>query len=326
MEGFSLITRDPSVSKETLAERQRRVSQFFELNEQRAGSYVVSPGLEKAVDVALSLGRPLLLTGEPGCGKTLAAYWIAHQLGLLKTNFHKFQVRSDSRAGDLCYNFDAVSWFRDSQIASGIVIDKKKYVESRELGRAFGWRNNNDMVQPHVVLIDEVDKAPRDFPNDLLEQLDQMTFKILETEETIGPPAVRPIIVITSNAERRLPDPFLRRCITHHIEISLDDVTKILEARLRAFRKNAPGGPDDGKLVTAGAAFWSSLTELEGRLTRKPTIAEFWQWLILASEYSEQSEVNLVDTLAAKRGPNIEKLPRINSLFQQSDLKVVSNG
>lgn len=118
MEDFNLIGRNAKDRDATLAERQTRVSRFFETNEQRAASYFVSPELEKAVDVALSLGRPLLLTGEPGSGKTLAAYWIASQLGLPKENFHNFQVRSDSRAIDLCYDFDAVSWFRESQIAT----------------------------------------------------------------------------------------------------------------------------------------------------------------------------------------------------------------
>ncbi|TCA23621.1 AAA family ATPase [Rhizobium leguminosarum bv. viciae] len=324
MEDFSLIGRGIADRDETLKERQARVDQFFESDEQRAATYFVTKGLEKAVDVALTLGRPLLLTGEPGSGKTLAAYWIASQLGLLEANFHKFQVRSDSRAIDLCYNFDAVSWFRESQISPGTVVNRERFVEARALGLAFGWRERN-LTRPHVVLIDEVDKAPRDFPNDLLEQLDQMTFDILETGETIGPPPVRPIIVITSNSERRLPDPFLRRCITHHIEISFDDVMEILEARLGAFRQKLPGEHNDDQLVFAGATFWSSLSELEGRLTRKPTIAEFWQWLILASQYPDASEVNLVDTLKAKRGGDIEKLPRINTLFQQSDLKVVSN-
>lgn len=324
MEGFSLINRDPKSRDATLAERQRRVTQFFEMNEKRAETYVVSPGLEKAVDVALSLGRPLLLTGEPGCGKTLAAYWIAAQLRLDEDHFHKFQVRSDSRAIDLCYNFDAVSWFRDSQIA-GMKAEKRDYVDAKDLGLAFGWRDGR-LTLPHVVLIDEVDKAPRDFPNDLLDQLDQMTFKILETGETIGPPSIRPIIVITSNSERRLPDPFLRRCITHHIEITFEDVRKILAARVGSYRQKSESLQNENDLVNAGATFWSSLSELDGRLTRKPTIAEFWQWLVLANQYPDGSKIDLLKTLNAKRGKEVGELPRINSLFVPADLKVVCGG
>ncbi|AIC31317.1 ATPase domain-containing protein (plasmid) [Rhizobium etli bv. mimosae str. IE4771] len=324
MEGFSLIGRGTADRDKTLKERQTRVDQFFESNEQRAETYFVTAELEKAVDVALTLGRPLLLTGEPGSGKTLAAFWVASKLGLPKDHFHEFQVRSDSRAIDICYNFDAVSWFRQSQIASA-PVEKSDYIEPRELGLAFGWREP-EMTLPHVVLIDEIDKAPRDFPNDLLLELDQMKFKILETGRVIGPPAVRPIIIITSNSERRLPDPFLRRCITHHIEITFDTVKEILKARLAAYRKKVPGGAKDQDLVQAGATFYSGLSALEGRLSRKPTVAEFWQWLILASEYPDSTTVDLVSTLSTPRGPMIEKLPRINALFVPSDLKVVSNG
>lgn len=323
MDEFSLISR-PGAKSEILQERQRRVAQFFEKNTERAKSYVASSELQTAVDVALSLGRPLLLTGEPGSGKTLAAFWLKIQLDLPDSHFMDYQVRSDSRARDVCYNFDAVSWFRESQI-SKTELDKWKYIEPRALGTAFGWPGKSDGAKPYIVLIDEIDKAPRDFPNDLLRELDQMQFKIEETDTEIGPPDLRPIVVITSNSERRLPDPFLRRCITHHIEITPQTVIDILRARLKAYRGNEVAMKGDDDLIEAGAAFWTSLSELDGRLTRKPTIAEFWQWLVLASVFPEDRSVNLVSILKRRRGAEIEKLPRIKSLFLPSDLKVVSN-
>ncbi|MBZ9763373.1 MoxR family ATPase [Mesorhizobium sp. CA8] len=326
MQGFSLIDRQADGTEAILKERQKRVNLFFDTNRARAGTYVASAELKTAADVALTLGRPLLLTGEPGSGKTLAAFWLASRLGLLsEDHFHEYQVRSDSRARDICYDFDAVSWFRKSQIEQDDVVDKSAFISPRALGIAFGWNGAED-ANPHVVLIDEIDKAPRDFPNDLLLELDQMKFTIAETGRTIGPPRQRPIIVITSNSERRLPDPFLRRCITHNIEIKPETVLEILTARLKAYRSGAQVGPQDDQLVAAGGAFWSGLSELEGRFTRKPTVAEFWQWLILASEYPDNPDVNLIEVLKKKRGPEIAKLPRIGSLFLPADLAVVSNG
>ncbi|MER9482966.1 MoxR family ATPase [Mesorhizobium sp. M0494] len=322
MQLFRLIDRLADGATAILDERQKRVNRFFDTNKDRAGSYVASPELTTAVDVALTLGRPLLLTGEPGSGKTLAAFWLAQQL-LDDGHFHEYQVRSDSRARDICYDFDAVSWFRQSQIAQK-EVDKSAFLSPRALGIAFGWNGEED-AKPHVVLIDEIDKAPRDFPNDLLLELDQMKFTIAETGRTIGPPRQRPIIVITSNSERRLPDPFLRRCVTHHIEIKPETVLDILKARLEAYRGDAPANPQDNQLIEAGGAFWSGLTELEGRFSRKPTVAEFWQWLVLASEFPDDSTVNLIETLKKKRGADIAKLPRINSLFLPADLGVISS-
>ncbi|WEZ85497.1 hypothetical protein P6U16_25865 (plasmid) [Rhizobium sp. 32-5/1] len=143
MQTFALIGRDPKDRDATLLERQKRVDRFVESNATRAVGYVSSPPLRAAVDVALTLGRPLLLTGEPGSGKTLAAYWLAAQLGLPVSHVHRFQVRSDSRARDACYQFDAVSWFRDSQIP-GKAVEKSDFVTPEALGKAFGWLGGED--------------------------------------------------------------------------------------------------------------------------------------------------------------------------------------
>jgi hypothetical protein len=190
-----------------------------------------------------------MLTGEPGSRKTLAARWIADRFRLDDGFYQEFQVRSDSRAKDLRYDFDAVGWFRQSQIEQK-AADKAKFLQPRALGHAFGWDREPD--KPFVVLIDEIDKAPRDFPNDLLLELDQMRFVVEETQRTVGPPQQRPIVVITSNSERRLPDPFLRRCITHNIELGPDTVVEILARRLAGFDAQAT-------LLRTAGQFWTSI-------------------------------------------------------------------
>jgi MoxR-like ATPase len=248
-----------------------------------------------------------LLTGEPGSGKTLAARWIADRLGLADGNYEEFQVRSDSKAKDLRYEFDAVGWFRASQIAQH-AADKSEYLHPRALGKAFGW--NGELARPYVVLVDEIDKAPRDFPNDLLLELDQMRFTVDEDQRQVGPPSHRPVIIITSNSERRLPDPFLRRCVLHRIDLGVDTVMKILTRRLAEF--NAPG-----TLLEASAKFWTSLEQRN--LERKPTIAEFWQWLALESRYG-QSKTTIEAALADIPG-QLRKLDYVTTLFSSKDLE-----
>lgn len=325
MAGLSLIEASDLPTAAKLEQREIRVKRFygeppprtdpFKAKRALAGTYI--PGdLVAAVDVALTLGRPLLLTGEPGSGKTLAAYWIANKLGLLdEQHFHEFPVKSDSRARDLCYDFDAVTWFRESQI-KGEAVDKVKFITPRGLGKAFGW-TTGDVDLPHVVLIDEIDKAPRDFPNDLLLELDEMRFKIVETDSTIGPPSRRPIIVITSNSERRLPDPFLRRCITHTIDIPPKVVFDILTSRMKAYRQNE-ATHSESALLLQGGAFWSGLSKISG-LSRKPTIAEFSQWLCLAAQYYGANVAEIADTLGKGRGKALASLPHIATLFSNPD-------
>lgn len=297
-----------------LKERSQRTGRFSRSHAQLAPTYVATEALCLAVDVALSLGRPLLLTGEPGSGKTLAASWIAYRLGLLADHFVQFHVHSDSRARDLRYEFDAVGWFRASQLANE-PVPKKGFITPRALGTAFGWREDRDTGRPYVVLIDEIDKAPRDFPNDLLLELDQMRFVIDETQEHVGPPAERPIIVVTSNAERRLPDPFLRRCVVHHIELDDEAVGKILTQSLGA----ANQGGTDGELVKAAAALWTRIKKTP--LARSPTIAEYWQWLALASRHGGLSAADLGQAAA-----KVKTLPFIPTLMSAADLETFAAG
>jgi len=218
----------------------------------RDGAYLPDPGLVRAANVALAIGAPLLLTGEAGCGKTDFAWAASHQL-TGEAPLACF-VRSDTRARDLLYYFDAVRRFGDAQVAAidpaarERARDPRSYVALRGLGEA--------LVSPRlrVVLVDEIDKAPRDLPNDLLLELDAFRFEIPELpdaplargpvdpgrratwrREMQGPGRdARPLVIITSNVERQLPEPFLRRCVFFHIEFPDGErLAEILRARFR---------------------------------------------------------------------------------------------
>lgn len=295
-----------------LVERTKRNKPFAITLKEDARNYRPSPELVTAVNVALSQGRPLLLTGEPGSGKTQAVYWIALLFGL-EDQVLEYQVRSESRAKELRYDFDAVSWFRQSQLAAlnkdPNPVLKSTHIKPGVLGTAFGWELAAD--RPFVVLIDEIDKAPRDFPNDLLLELSQMRFAVeeWETEKKIGPPAQRPFIVITSNSERRLPDPFLRRCVVHDIKLDEKTVTEIFVAKLMGF------GVENAALGQTAARFWTELSALN--LSRKPTIAELWQGLALETTKGEITNEQITAMIAER---NFNKLNVISTLFTPQDL------
>lgn len=217
-------------------------------------NYVFTDELVAAVDVAVGLGRPLLVSGEPGCGKTELGYAVARRMGIPRLHF--FSTKSNSESRDLFYTYDALSRFRDAQSPIGTgkeAGDVADYVEFQALGRAIldahdkseiahllrGRRAYAHAGKPErsVVIIDEIDKASRDFPNDLLREIEDLSFSVPEmgtgrdgdggkAPETPGsiPAARKPIIIITSNEERQLPDAFLRRCVFHEIAFPNDNV------------------------------------------------------------------------------------------------------
>ncbi len=223
--------------------------------------YLTSESLRSAVDCALVLQRPLLVKGEPGTGKTLLAEAIAEGLG---ARLLTWNVKSTTRAQDGLYVYDTVQRLYDSRFGDGDVRDIKRYIRLGPLGQAFSAKERV------VLLIDEVDKADLEFPNDLLHELDRMRFKILETDEEVVAQQ-RPVVVITSNNEKELPDAFLRRCVFHFIEFpDAELMRKIVDGPPPRPRRRARLAGDQGLLRAARLhpAAQAALDERAGRLAR----------------------------------------------------------
>lgn len=224
--------------------------------------YIATDDLKLAVNAALTLQRPLLIKGEPGTGKTMLAEEVAKALG---RNLLQWHIKSTTKAHQGLYEYDAVSRLRDSQLGDERVKDIRNYINKGVLWQAF------EAEQPSVVLIDEIDKADIEFPNDLLRELDQMEFHVYETQQTIKA-THRPLVIITSNNEKDLPDAFLRRCFFHYIQFpdreTLRDIVAV----------HFPNVKSD--LLRAAMDHFFVLRDTPG-IKKKPSTSEFLDWLAL---------------------------------------------
>jgi MoxR-like ATPase len=238
-----------------------------------AARYISDDALSSAVNAALVLERPLLVKGEPGTGKTLLAQAISESLGVPLLTWH---IKSTTKAVEGLYTYDVVQRLNDSRFGGKDVSNIRQYIQLGPLGRAL------TSEQQVVLLIDEVDKADLEFPNDLLRELDEMKFTIPELDETFVAKR-RPIVVITSNAEKELPDAFLRRCVFHYI--SFPDAERL--KRIVAVHQPHL----DSKLLESALERFFRLRKLEG-IRKKPSTSEFLDWLrVLARAGAKPEEV-----------------------------------
>ncbi|NQU69528.1 MAG: MoxR family ATPase, partial [Rhodospirillales bacterium] len=225
-------------------------------------SYIATDDLMTAVNAAVTLERPLLVKGEPGTGKTLLAEEIASSLG---KPFFEWHIKSTTKAQHGLYEYDAVSRLRDSQLGDERVHDINNYIQRGMLWEAF------TSEEPAVLLIDEIDKADIEFPNDLLREIDRMEFYVYETKETIK--AVnRPTVIITSNNEKELPDAFLRRCFFHYIRFpDHETMEQIVHVHFPDIKKN---------LLKEALETFFSIRDVHG-LKKKPSTSELLDWIRL---------------------------------------------
>ena len=224
--------------------------------------YVATDDLKIAVNAAIALERPLLIKGEPGTGKTVLAYEIAKALDAPLITWH---IKSTTKAMQGLYEYEAVTRLRDSQLGDPRVKDVSNYIKHGKLWDAF------DAPERPVLLIDEIDKADIEFPNDLLQELDRMEFCVYETDETIKA-KVRPVVLITSNNEKELPDAFLRRCFFHYIRFPDEETMKaIIDVHYPGIKQ---------KLVSEALRIFYDIRKVPG-IKKKPSTSELLDWLKL---------------------------------------------
>ncbi len=270
--------------------------------------YLPSKELIEAVNLSIALGRPLLLQGDPGCGKTCLAYAVAYELGL---PLERCYIKSTSRAQDLLYTYDAVRRLYDVQTTDEKSKDIHNYIRLGPLGRAIARADFETNGRRSVVLIDEIDKADLDFPNDLLWELDRLEFEVAESPDMayqVRNPKLRPIIIITHNEEKALPTAFLRRCIFHYLEFPehrelLEKILTLHCLENEALNRNA-------------IDLMKELRNLE--LSKKPGLSELIDWL----KYLEAKKVSpeKLKTPLEK----LKELPYVGALLKQfSDRKRV---
>jgi MoxR-like ATPase len=229
---------------------------------QGTADYIADKDLMVAVNAAIRLERPLLVKGEPGTGKTELARQVAAALGL---DLIEWSIKSTTKAQQGLYEYDAVSRLRDSQLGDARIDDISHYIRKGKLWQAFS------SPQKCVLLIDEIDKADIEFPNDLLQELDRMEFHVYETAETVRA-AHRPIVIITSNNEKELPDAFLRRCFFHYIRFpDIETLSRIVEVHYPGIKQT---------LVNAALTRFFEIREAPG-LKKKPSTSEALDWIRL---------------------------------------------
>lgn len=239
--------------------------------------YIATEDLKLAVNAALTLQRPLLIKGEPGTGKTMLAEEVAAALNRPLLQWH---IKSTTKAHQGLYEYDAVSRLRDSQLGEEKVRDIRNYIVKGQLWHAF------ESPEPTVVLIDEIDKADIEFPNDLLRELDRMEFYVYETRETVQAKH-RPLIIITSNNEKDLPDAFLRRCFFHYIRFPDPDTMRDIVA------VHYPNIKSD--ILSAALNTFFALRDAPG-LKKKPSTSEFLDWLgLLVAHDVKADQIRAID-------------------------------
>ena len=224
--------------------------------------YIATEDLRIAVNAAVTLERPLLIKGEPGTGKTVLAEEVSKALKMPLITWH---IKSTTKAQQGLYEYDAITRLRDSQLGDEKVKDIKNYIKQGKLWEAF------DSSERPILLIDEIDKADIEFPNDLLQELDRMEFFVYETNETIKA-AKRPVVIITSNNEKELPDAFLRRCFFHYISFpDAKTMEKIVDVHYPKIKS---------KLVSESLKVFYELRDVPG-IKKKPSTSELLDWLKL---------------------------------------------
>ncbi|UXE59052.1 MAG: MoxR family ATPase [Woronichinia naegeliana WA131] len=263
-------------------------------------NYIADQGLKDACNVALLLGQPLLLTGEPGTGKTQFAASLAWELGFEPPL--KFEIKSTSTARDLFYTYDALKRFQDIQSKTSSSSELLHYITYQALGLAILKTKEPSEVKSllsaefahvgksrSVVLIDEMDKAPRDFPNDLLNELEHLYFRIPElgNVKIEADPTLQPIVIITSNSEKDLPEAFLRRCIYYNIPFPEPD-------RLKEIVSNHLDLASDSKFLQDAIALFERLRK--SGLRKKPATAELLSWLLALQGFKTEPEIVLTET------------------------------
>ncbi|MFK7970909.1 MAG: AAA family ATPase [Bacteroidia bacterium] len=253
----------------TAAERNSQLPPYSDpLYRDAPRRYIAAPALRDAVNVAISLGQPLLLTGEPGTGKTQLAYSVAYELGL--DDPMVFNTKTTSTARDLFYRYDSLAHFHDAQLAEKGSIAVEDYITFEALGLAI----LKSLEKRSVVLIDEIDKAPRDLPNDLLNEFETLSFTVRETGNTYKAASEnRPILILTSNSEKNLPEAFLRRVVYYHIPFpDPETLKKIVRTRLPLSDSFSE------EMLNAAIEHFSDIRNNRG-LRKRPATAELLAWI-----------------------------------------------